>query len=133
MGDAGMWYANLIKPIWAPPEWLFGPVWTVLYVIIAISFFAVVLRYFQGRIGFMILLPFILNLVFNLAFSPIQFGLRNNWLAAIDIVLVWVTLVWALSRISPIIPWVTYANIPYFLWVSFASILQFSITWLNRS
>ena len=88
MYSATDWYATLMKPSWAPPEWLFGPVWTVLYVIIAISFFTVALRYFQGRIGFMVLLPFILNLVFNLVFTPIQFGLRNNWLAAIDIILV---------------------------------------------
>ncbi len=132
MDSATEWYATLMKPSWAPPEWLFGPVWTVLYVIIAISFFTVALRYFQGRIGFMVLLPFILNLVFNLVFTPIQFGLRNNWLAAIDIVLVWVTLVWSLSVIRVHIPWVSYANLPYLVWVSFASILQFSITWLNR-
>lgn len=132
MNSATEWYATLMKPSWAPPEWLFGPVWTALYVIIAISFFTVALRYFQGRIGFMVLLPFILNLVFNLVFTPIQFGLRNNWLAAIDIVLVWVTLVWALSAIRVHIPWAAYANLPYLVWVSFASILQFSITWLNR-
>ena len=132
MNAATDWYTTLMKPSWAPPEWLFGPVWTILYVIIAISFFTVALRYFQGRIGFMVLLPFILNLVFNLVFTPIQFGLRNNWLAAIDIVLVWVTLVWALSVIRVHIPWVATANLPYLMWVSFASLLQFSITWLNR-
>lgn len=132
MNSAADWYATLMKPSWAPPEWLFGPVWTVLYVVIAVSFFTVALRFFQGRIGFMVLLPFILNLLFNLVFTPIQFGLRNNWLAALDIVLVWVTLVWALAVIRQHIPWVTYANLPYLVWVSFASVLQFSITWLNR-
>ncbi len=132
MYSAAEWYAALIKPSWAPPEWLFGPVWTVLYVIIAASFFLVAVRYWQGRIGFMVFLPFVLNLIFNLAFTPLQFGLRNNWLAAIDIVLIWITLIWALSAIRPYIPWVAYANLPYLLWVSFASILQFSITWLNR-
>ncbi|MFZ1654282.1 MAG: TspO/MBR family protein [Candidatus Moraniibacteriota bacterium] len=132
MGAEGEWYANLIKPTWAPPEWLFGPVWTVLYIIIAVSFVAVCIRFWQGRIGLGLLIPFLLNLGFNLAFSPIQFGLRNNWLAAADILLVWGTLVWALSRISPIMPWVAYVNIPYFLWVSFALVLQFTITWLNR-
>ena len=126
------WYSNLMKPSWAPPEWLFGPVWTVLYVVIAISFVYVGVRYWKGQIGFVVLLPFLLNLGFNLAFSPIQFGLRNNWLAAIDIILVWVTLVWALMVIRPFFPWVTYVNLPYLLWVSFASVLQLSITWLNR-
>lgn len=132
MNTSADWYATLMKPSWAPPEWLFGPVWTVLYVVIAVSFFTVGLRFFQGRIGFIVFLPFVLNLVFNLVFTPIQFGFRNNWLAALDIVLVWVTLVWALSVIRPHVPWVAYANLPYLLWVSFASVLQFAITWLNR-
>lgn len=132
MSSATDWYAALMKPSWAPPEWLFGPVWTVLYIVIAVSFFTVALRYFQGRIGFMVLLPFLLNLLFNLVFTPIQFGLRNNWLAALDIIFIWVTLVWALSVIRYHIPWVAYANLPYLAWVSFASLLQFSITWLNR-
>ncbi len=126
------WYATLVKPSWAPPEWLFGPVWTVLYIVIAVSFISVAIAYFRGRIGFMLFLPFVLNLVFNVAFSPIQFGLRNNWLAAIDIALVWMTLVWALTTIRSFAPWVTYVNVPYLLWVSFATVLQFSITWLNR-
>ncbi|MGB4834078.1 MAG: TspO/MBR family protein [Candidatus Moraniibacteriota bacterium] len=132
MGAEGEWYANLIKPTWAPPEWLFGPVWTALYIIIAVSFCTVVVRYFQGRISITLLLPFVLNLVFNLIFSPIQFGLRNNVLAAIDIALVWITLVWALSVIRPYIPWVAFVNLPYLAWVSFATVLQLTITWLNR-
>ncbi len=132
MSEQFEWYASLVKPSWAPPEWLFGPVWTVLYIVIAVTFATVAYRFWKGQISFMVFLPFILNIVFNLSFSPIQFGLRNNWLAAIDIVLVWITLVWALMAIRPLVPWVAYANAPYLLWVSFASILQFSITWLNR-
>ncbi|MGB3073583.1 MAG: TspO/MBR family protein [Candidatus Moraniibacteriota bacterium] len=132
MYSATEWYVVLIKPSWAPPEWLFGPVWTALYIIIAVSFCTVVVRYFQGRISITLLLPFVLNLVFNLIFSPIQFGLRNNVLAAIDIALVWITLVWALSVIRPYIPWVAFVNLPYLAWVSFATVLQLTITWLNR-
>ncbi len=125
------WYQTLIKPEWAPPAWLFGPVWTVLYIIIAISFGYVFYLFTKGRIPFRVLLPFILNLVFNFAFTPLQFGLQNNLLAAIDIVLVLITLGWALYAIHRFAPWVTYVNIPYFLWVSFATVLQFTITYLN--
>ena len=132
MSEQFEWYASLAKPSWAPPEWLFGPVWTVLYIVIAVTFSMIVYRFWKGQVSFMVFLPFILNIIFNLSFSPIQFGLRNNWLAAIDIVLVWITLVWALMVIRPLVPWIAYANIPYLLWVSFASMLQFSITWLNR-
>lgn len=126
------WYAQLAKPSWAPPSWLFGPVWTVLYAIIAVSYGYVAYLFLQKRISFWILLPFGLNLVFNALFTPVQFGLRNNWLASVDIVLVLVTLVWALVAIYPHARWVTYANIPYLLWVCFATMLQFSITILNR-
>lgn len=125
------WYSTLIKPEWAPPAWLFGPVWSVLYVIIAISFSYVAYSYSKGLIPFMVLLPFILNLVFNFAFTPLQFGLQNNLLASIDILLVLGTMVWAGVVIYPYFPWVVYVNIPYLLWVSFASVLQLTITYLN--
>lgn len=125
------WYQTLIKPEWAPPSWLFGPVWSVLYVIIAGSFGYVGYLYFKGSIPFMVLLPFILNLVFNFAFTPLQFVVQNNLLASIDILLVLGTLVWALYAIHKYVPWVSYINIPYLAWVSFASVLQLTITYLN--
>lgn len=80
----------------------------------------------------MIALPFILNLVFNFAFTPLQFGLRNNFLAAIDILLVLITLIWAMVAIFPYARWITYIQIPYLLWVTFASYLQLTITYLNK-
>ena len=125
------WYATLIKPTWAPPAYLFGPVWTVLYIVIFVSFSYVFWKVWRGDLPSLVALPFILNLVFNFAFTPLQFGLQSNLLAAIDITLVLVTLVWLLIVIYPHYPWITYANIPYLLWVSFATILQFNITYLN--
>jgi tryptophan-rich sensory protein len=125
------WYQTLIKPGWAPPSWVFGPVWSVLYTIIAFSFGYVGYLYFKGIVPFTVLLPFILNLLFNFAFTPLQFGLQNNVLAAVDIILVLVTLVWALYAIYQYAPIVTYVNIPYVFWVSFATTLQLTITYLN--
>ena len=121
----------LIKPTWSPPAWLFGPVWSVLYVIITISFGSVFYKAFTKQIPWLVALPFALNLIFNLLFTPIQFGLQNNLLAAIDILLVLGTLVWAMIAIWPHTRWITYAQIPYLLWVSFATALQLSITYLN--
>ena len=126
------WYAQLSKPFFAPPAAVFGPVWTLLYLIIAVSFGYVLVQGLRRRLPFSMLLPFILNLVFNLAYTPIQFGLKNNLLASVDILFVLATLVWALVAIWPRVRWVTLVNIPYFLWVAFATILQLSITWLNR-
>lgn len=128
------WYSQLVKPTWAPPSWLFGPVWTALYAIIAVTYGTVFYKAFTGKISWMVALPFALNLVFNFAFTPIQFGLKNNLLAALDIVLVVGTLIWALVAVwqaSPDLRWVVYANIPYLMWGTFAAGLQITITYLN--
>jgi len=132
MNNTYNWYQQLIKPSWSPPSFLFGPVWTVLYILIAVSFGSVFLLFQKKQIAFTILLPFILNLIFNFAFTPLQFGLKNNYLAALDIILVFVTLVWAIIAIYPHSKWVAYIQIPYLLWVSFATVLQLTITCLNK-
>lgn len=125
-------YQELLKPEWAPPSWLFGPVWTILYAVIAATFGYVFYLFAKGKVPFVVALPFMLNLVFNFIFTPIQFGLKNLPLASLDIILVLVTLVWALVAIYPYVRMVAYANIPYLLWVSFATVLQLTITFMNR-
>lgn len=125
------WYSMLVKPSWAPPSWVFGPVWTVLYCVIAVLFGMVLYKSITGKIPRMVALPFALNLVFNFAFTPLQFGLQSNILAAIDILLVLGTLIWAMVGVFPHIRWVMYVQIPYLLWVSFATVLQLTITGLN--
>jgi benzodiazapine receptor len=126
------WYSQLIKPVWSPPSWLFGPVWTFLYCLIAVSFGKVFWMVFQKQISPWVALPFVLNLIFNFAFTPLQFGLKSNPLAAIDILLVLGTLDCAMVVIYPHVKWVAYIQIPYLLWVLFATILQLTITYLNR-
>lgn len=125
------WYSTLIKPSWAPPSFLFGPVWSVLYVLIFVSFTRVFMMYYKDKVPLAVVLPFVLNLFFNFIFTYFQFTLKNNLLASIDILLVLITLIWAMWAIYPYARWVTYIQIPYLLWVSFATILQFTITYLN--
>ncbi len=125
------WYETLVKPDWAPPSWVFGPVWSVLYVIIAISFGYVFYKIWQGVIPRVVLWPFALNLIANAAFTPIQFGLRSNVLASVDILIVLGTLIWAMVVIYPYARLVTYAQVPYLLWVLFATVLQLTITYQN--
>ena len=129
--DSYNWYSQLIRPSWAPPASVFGPVWSVLYVLIAISFGKVFFMAWQKKIPRAVALPFVLNLFFNLIFTYLQFGLKNNFLTALDILLVLGTLVWAMIVIYPHAKWVTYTQIPYLIWVSFATALQLPIAFLN--
>lgn len=126
-----LWYASLIKPSWAPPAYLFGPVWTVLYLVIFITFGYVFLKWYHGEMPSLVALPFLLNLVFNALFTPLQFWVRSNELASLDILAVLATLVWAMVSVFSFVPLIAYANIPYMLWVSFATVLQLTITYLN--
>lgn len=129
--EAYNWYSQLIKPSWSPPGYLFGPVWTFLYVLIAFSFGKVFYMVWRKQLPRIVALPFALNLFFNFIFTPIQFGLQNNFLAAIDILAVLGTLIWAIMVIWPRVRWIAYLQIPYLLWVSFATVLQLTITYLN--
>ena len=128
-------YTQLLKPSWAPPGWIFGPVWTVLYTIIAVSFGTIFYKTFTKEIPWIVALPFALNLIFNFAFPVIQFRLVNNFFASIDILLVVGTLIWALFAVWQNVPelrWVAYVNIPYLVWGVFATCVQLTITYLNR-
>ncbi len=133
MKTTELYNMRLRKPSWAPPAWLFAPVWSVLYLIIGVSYGTVAYMYMQGSIPFSVALPFLLNIIANAAFNPIEFGMRNLFLATIDIVLVLVTLVWAMFAIYPHAAWISVVNIPYLFWVSFATILQATVLRLNWS
>lgn len=125
------WYQQLVKPSWAPAEWVFGAVWSILYpIIIAINVYIIVLLV-QHKITWLVALPFWLNLFFNIIFTPIQFGLRNNALAFVDIVLVLLTIVWAMVAIWPYAKVATIAFLPYLVWVAIATALQLSIALKN--
>ena len=132
MNNSYSWYSHLIKPSWAPPSWLFGPVWSVLYIIIFASFGTVFYKVWNKQIPLIVALPFVLNLFFNFIFTYLQFGLKSNTLAALDILLVLGTLVWAMIVVYPYLKWVALINIPYLLWVCFATVLQLTVTYLNR-
>ena len=130
--NAYTWYSTLFKPTWSPPSWLFGPVWTILYAIIAVTYGTVFYKVYTKELPVIVALPFLLNLVFNFSFTYLQFRLKNNLLASVDIILTLATLVWALATIYPLYKWIALANSPYLLWVGFATILQLTITWMNK-
>lgn len=125
------WYQSLAKPGWTPAPTTIGLIWQLLYPIIAISFGFVFVQALQGKVPKLVALPFAINLVANLIFTPIEFGMRSLPLAALDILVVWGTIIWIVVAIWPYHRWVSFAQTPYFVWVSLATILQLSIVWNN--
>lgn len=129
--SSAAWYAQLEKPFFAPPSWVFGPVWTVLYILIVAVFGYVIVRIVRGTLPSKLLWPLLLNVLSNLAFTPLQFGLRSNVLALIDILIVLGSLVWLQLSLTEKAPRAALALLPYLLWVAFATVLQVSVTVLN--
>lgn len=127
------WYQSLEKPSWTPEPSTIGMVWRIIYPIILLTFGFVFLQVIRGKIPWAIAVPFGINLLANLIFTPIQFGLRDLWLAALDILIVWGTILWCVWAVWPHYKWVAVAQVPYFCWVSIATVLQLSMTWMNRS
>jgi translocator protein len=125
------WYNGLAKPGWTPAPSTIGLIWNVLYPIIAVSFGFVLVQAVRGKVAGRVALPFVINLLANLVFIPILFGLQQLPLAAIDILIVWATIVWTMVAVWPAYRWVAVAQIPYLVWVSIATVLQLSITAMN--
>lgn len=125
------WYQSLNKPSFAPPNWLFGPVWISLYLLMGISLFLVWRKAREARVKTALFI-FSLQLLFNALWSIAFFGLRSPAFGLIIILLLWITLLLTiilfarLSLMASILLW------PYFLWLSFASWINFSLWWLNR-
>ena len=125
------WYNSLEKPSWTPEPSTIGLVWQCLYPIILITFGFVFMQAIKKNLPWKVAVPFAINFVANLIFTPLQFGLRNLPLAAVDIVIVWVTIIWMMVAIWKHYKWVAVAQVPYFAWVSIATVLQLSITSWN--
>lgn len=123
------WYAQIVKPSWNPPNWLFGPVWTVLYLLMGAAFALVWNGH--GKNKRMALILFTVQFVLNLLWSFLFFGLaRMDW-ALIEILLLLVFITLTISAFSKINRTAAILMIPYFLWVGFATVLNSSLYFLN--
>ena len=128
----GEWYRRLDKPRWRPPDWLFTPVWTLLYAMIALSGWLVWRE--KGLADAAVpLTVYAVQLVLNAAWSPIFFGLRRPGLAAIEIALLWASIVATILVFHPVSPAAAGLLGPYLAWVSFAAALNLSIWRRNRA
>jgi tryptophan-rich sensory protein len=128
--QAGAFYAQLIRPGWAPPAAVFGPVWTVLYATMAVAAWLVWRRrdLRLARIG---LALFVLQLLLNALWSWLFFGWQQGALSFVDIVVLWAAIVATLVffwRVNPLAGWLL---VPYLAWVTFASVLNYAIWQLN--
>jgi translocator protein len=126
----GEWYDELTKPAWNPPAYVFGPVWTILYAMMAVAAWIVWKNYgFRGALFALSL--FLIQLAFNAAWTPIFFGMRMPGLAFANLMLLWTTL------LATVIVFFQHSKpagallLPYFAWVTFAAALNFSIWQLN--
>lgn len=127
------WYNHLKKPSWTPDGKTISIIWTILYPVIFVTYLIIFYLGLHGTIPAIVTIPFILNLIFNFLFTPLQFGRKNLVLASVDIVLIWLTIVWGMYTIYPYSRLLAYVQVPYLVWVTIASTLQFSITFLNKN
>jgi len=128
--SVGTWYLTLHKPTWTPPSWLFGPVWTLLYAMMAVAAW-LVWRKAGSSARTAALALFGVQLLLNALWSGLFFGLRNPGAAFADIVLLWLALSGTVAVFFRVTAWAGWLLVPYFLWTTFAAVLNFSIWRLN--
>ncbi len=135
MQSVNGWYKHLEAPNIAPPNWIFGPVWTILFVLMGVALYFVLTKhvFFKKKKKYIRLavLVFYLQLAANLLWSTIFFGLRNPGLAFAEILLLWVLILVTIIYFYKIDKRAAYLMIPYIVWVSFAAILNYSFWLLN--
>ncbi|MBT3304435.1 tryptophan-rich sensory protein [Candidatus Woesearchaeota archaeon] len=127
VSSVSTWYVDLVKPSFNPPSWLFGPVWTILYLLMGIALYLVWTKKFNKQ-AFTL---FGIQLVLNALWSILFFGLKQPLLAFIEIIILWVMILVTIIYFYKINKNSAYLLIPYLLWVSFAAILNLAIFILN--
>ena len=127
------WYPTLVKPSFNPPNWIFAPVWTSLYVMMGVAAGLIWNQITTQKAAVTKALQFfMIQLVLNALWSYLFFGLHNLMLATIEVVLLWLMIFETFSQFAKINKTASYLMLPYLAWVSFASVLTASIWWLNN-
>lgn len=128
----GTWYTTLQKPVFSPPNWIFGPVWTLLYLMMGVSlyiFWNTKTNTKERHQGFSL---FFVQLALNVLWSLLFFGLKSPIAAFIGIIILWFAIYLTIRKFLQVSKFAGWFLIPYLAWVSFATILNFSIAVLNR-
>jgi len=132
MDSVSTWYADLAKPSFNPPDWIFGVVWPILYVMMGVAAFLISNKGISSKQTKVALGLFVFQLILNGLWTPIFFGLHMMGLALAEIILLWVAILVTIFAFWRISKPATYLLIPYILWVSFAVVLNASLWHLNR-
>lgn len=127
------WYPTLVKPSFNPPNWVFAPVWTLLYIMMGVAAGLVWDRFsFDKGAVKKALVFFVIQLVLNAIWSYLFFGLHNPMLAGLEIILLWLMIYETYFQFTKINKVAGYLLVPYLVWVAFAAVLNASVWWLNR-
>lgn len=125
------WYTSLDKPGFTPPNWLFGPVWISLYLLMGIGIWMVWREYADEHNKRTAYLAFLIQLLLNGVWTPVFFGGHQLLIGLVIIVALWLSIlfmIWAYRKVSPLAAWL---QVPYLLWVSYATALNAALWWLN--
>lgn len=125
------WYVHLNKPFFTPPNWLFGPAWTILYILIGVAAGLVWHKGTDNPLVKSALGLFVAQFILNLAWSPIFFGMKQPLIALVVIVLLWILILWTILRFRKVDNLAAGLMVPYLLWVTFATALNAAIVYLN--
>jgi len=125
------WYAGVNKPVFNPPNWIFGPVWTMLFLLMGIALYLVLVNGWGYNGVKIAVLIFTIHFALNILWSFLFFGLQNPFFAFIEIIILAISIILTMYFFYRVSPPAMYLLIPYIFWVSFASILNFSIWRLN--
>lgn len=124
------WYLTINRPVWIPPSWLFGPVWTSLFIMMGVALYLVWSTKMNNKAR-MSLKLFAAQLVLNVLWSVIFFGMGNFWLAFGEILVLWIFILITIVSFGKVNRVASWLMVPYILWVTFASYLNFTIASLN--
>ena len=126
------WYAQLNKPFFNPPNWVFAPVWTILYFLMAVSLYIIWNKNLENKKQDKAIKIFIFQLTLNLLWSLVFFGLHQPLLGLITIIILWFSIFITIKYFYKLSKPSGYLLVPYILWVSFASVLNFAIVVVNK-
>ena len=130
-GSINGWFSTLNKPSFNPPNYLFGPVWTALYILMGISLY-LILQTPKAEIRNTALIIFTIQMILNFSWSFLFFYFKWPGIAFVDIILMWISIVVMIFTFYRISATAAYLQVPYLLWVSFASVLNGAIWYLNK-